>query len=212
MTSTTRSGPVRSEAARRAILTAAVELLAERGYDHLAIEAIASRAGVGKQTIYRWWKSKSDIIAEALLEGMILRDRLNLPDTGDVRADLRTWLEAVGDLLLSSQGEALSRSLIAAATDNADVGRRLRDAIAGSGALSTRLHAAAGTEAALAPGAPVDEISEALVGALVLRALSRSPLDAASIDGLITVALGPSAASTTIPHSHSDNPRATEAP
>ncbi|WP_053385602.1 TetR/AcrR family transcriptional regulator [Leucobacter japonicus] len=193
MTASTRSGPVRSEAARQAILTAAVELLAERGYDHLAIEGIAARAGVGKQTIYRWWRSKSAIIAEALLEGMILRERLDLPNTGDVRADLSTWLEAIGEVLLSPQGEGLARSLIAAATDNADVGRRLRDAIAGSGALSTRLHAASGTEPNLTPGAPIDEIAEALVGALLLRALSRSPLDDAAIRGLITVALGPEA-------------------
>ncbi len=66
-----RSGPVRSEAARLAILDAAVALFAERGYDHLTIEGIARRAGVGKQTIYRWWSSKGDVIAEAILEGRV---------------------------------------------------------------------------------------------------------------------------------------------
>ncbi|SDQ09569.1 DNA-binding transcriptional regulator, AcrR family [Leucobacter chromiiresistens] len=184
---------MRSEAARQAILQAAIEMLAERGYDHLAIEGIASRAGVGKQTIYRWWKSKSAIIAEALLEGMILGERLEVPDTGDVRRDLTTWLRAVGDVLLSPQGEGLVRSLIAAATDNADVGQRLRDAIAGSGsgALSTRLAAAIGSEPHLPEGAPIDDISEALVGALLLRALSRSPLDDHAIAALVVVAVGP---------------------
>lgn len=193
MAASSRSGPVRSEAARQAILHAAIEMLAERGYDHLAIEGIASRAGVGKQTIYRWWKSKSAIIAEALLEGMILGERLEVPDTGDVRRDLTTWLRAVGDVLLSPQGEGLVRSLIAAATDNADVGQRLRDAIAGSGsgALSTRLAAAIGSEPHLPAGAPIDDISEALVGALLLRALSRSPLDDDAIAALVTVAVGP---------------------
>ncbi|MGW9022555.1 TetR/AcrR family transcriptional regulator [Leucobacter chromiiresistens] len=193
MAVSSRSGPVRSEAARQAILQAAIEMLAERGYDHLAIEGIASRAGVGKQTIYRWWKSKSAIIAEALLEGMILGERLEVPDTGDVRRDLTTWLRAVGDVLLSPQGEGLVRSLIAAATDNADVGQRLRDAIAGSGsgALSTRLAAAIGSEPHLPEGAPIDDISEALVGALLLRALSRSPLDDHAIAALVVVAVGP---------------------
>lgn len=191
MTAPTRSGPIRSEAARQAILSAAVELLAERGYEHLAIEGIAARAGVGKQTIYRWWRSKSAILAECLLEGMILRERLDMPDTGDVRSDLTAWLRSIGEVLLSEQGEGLARSLIAAATENAEVGQRLRDAIAGSGALSVRLTAAIGTEAGLPPGAPVDEIAEALIGALLLRALSRSALDERAIEGLVTVALGP---------------------
>lgn len=190
---TSRSGPVRSEAARQAILQAAIEILAERGYDHLAIEGIAARAGVGKQTIYRWWKSKSAIIAEALLEGMILRERLDVPNTGDIRRDLTSWFRAITEVLLSPQGEGLARSLIAAATDNADVAQRLRDTIAGSGsgALSARLTAAIGSEPNLQPGAPVDDIAEALVGALLLRALSRSSLDEAAISALVTVAVGP---------------------
>ncbi|ORB81012.1 TetR/AcrR family transcriptional regulator, partial [Mycobacterium timonense] len=45
----------RSEKSRTAIVTATRELLLERGFDGLTIEAVAARAGVGKQTIYRWW-------------------------------------------------------------------------------------------------------------------------------------------------------------
>jgi len=61
-----RSGPVRSEAARQAILEATARLLVERGYDHLTMEGIAATAGVGKQTVYRWWPSKGAVIAECL--------------------------------------------------------------------------------------------------------------------------------------------------
>ena len=45
----------RSEKSRTAIVTATRELLLERGFDGLTIEAVAARAGGGKQTIYRWW-------------------------------------------------------------------------------------------------------------------------------------------------------------
>ena len=64
-----RPGRPRSEAARQAILTAAQEELLARGVGELTIEGIAARAGVGKQTIYRWWPSKADVVLEAMRAG-----------------------------------------------------------------------------------------------------------------------------------------------
>ena len=57
--------PRRSKRAHEAILTAAAELIHERPYSDVCIEAIAARAGVGKQTIYRWWASKAAVLMEA---------------------------------------------------------------------------------------------------------------------------------------------------
>jgi AcrR family transcriptional regulator len=188
-----RSGPVRSEAARRSILTAAAQIFAERGYDHLTIEGIAARAGVGKQTIYRWWSSKSDIVADCLLEGALLPGQLSLPDTGDIRHDLTAWLRAIAAVMDSESGQPLIRSLIAAATENAEIGRRLRDSLADADSLADRLRVAAGTEPNLAAEAPFTELSEALVGAILLRVLSRSPMDDAVIDRLLVAILGPAA-------------------
>ena len=86
----------RSEKSRRAILGAALDLVEESGYAKLSIEGIAARAGVGKQTIYRWWPSKGAVLLDALLalsenqEG----DVVALPDTGDLEADLKLVLRA----------------------------------------------------------------------------------------------------------------------
>ena len=86
----------RSEKSRRAILTAALDLVEESGYAKLSIEGIAARAGVGKQTIYRWWSSKGSVLLDALLalsedqEGEVV----SLPDTGDLEADLKLILRA----------------------------------------------------------------------------------------------------------------------
>jgi AcrR family transcriptional regulator len=65
----TRSpGRPRSEAARQAILRAAVRLTNKHGYGALTMEGIARAAGVGKQTLYRWWSNKAEIILEAINE------------------------------------------------------------------------------------------------------------------------------------------------
>jgi AcrR family transcriptional regulator len=185
-----RSGPVRSEAARQAILDATASLLVQRGYDHLTIEGIAATAGVGKQTIYRWWPSRGAIVAECLLEGKLFDGRFQLPDTGDIRRDLTAWLGAIFALLETPEGEGILRSLIAAAAEHAEVGRRLRDSLSGSESVSGRLERAIGTVPNLRTGAPVDEIAEALIGAVLLRALSRSPIQPGDAERLLDAVLG----------------------
>ncbi|OKI53565.1 TetR/AcrR family transcriptional regulator [Micromonospora sp. CB01531] len=86
----------RKETSRRAILTAAFDLVQEVGYAKLSIEGIAARASVGKQTIYRWWPSKGTILFDAFLmlsEGNDGKPAA-LPDTGDLEADLTAVLRA----------------------------------------------------------------------------------------------------------------------
>jgi AcrR family transcriptional regulator len=61
-------GRPRSASARKAIVDAALALLAERGFQAATMEAIALRAGVGRNTIYRRWSSKEELIVEALEE------------------------------------------------------------------------------------------------------------------------------------------------
>ncbi|UTM35556.1 TetR/AcrR family transcriptional regulator [Rhodococcus pyridinivorans] len=86
----------RSPASRKAILDAAFDLVTEVGYSKLGIEAIAARAGVGKQTIYRWWPSKGAVLLDAYLAHTQgdAGDEASLPDTGDLRADLVAVLQA----------------------------------------------------------------------------------------------------------------------
>ena len=83
-------GRRRSERAHRAIITSAQELLEEVGYGPLSIEGVAARAGVGKQTIYRWWRSKAALVVEAYLAHML--EVSSPPDTGSTREDVREVL------------------------------------------------------------------------------------------------------------------------
>lgn len=76
------------------MLDATVELLEQVGYRNLTIEGVAKRAGVGKQTIYRWWHgSKPALVLEAFTQAS--DERVEPPDTGDVRRDLLAILEPV---------------------------------------------------------------------------------------------------------------------
>ncbi|MFD6100471.1 TetR/AcrR family transcriptional regulator [Nocardiopsis flavescens] len=103
----------RSERARRAILAAAGELLGEVGYARLTMEAIASRARVGKQTIYRWWPTKAAVVFDVFTEmtGGAAGDPL--PDTGDLDADLRTVLHAIVEEYADPLMDRINRVFIA---------------------------------------------------------------------------------------------------
>jgi len=116
----------RSEASRRAILDAALQLCAELGYRRVTIEAIAAHAGVSKKTIYRWWPSKGAVVLEAV------DDMANLvaehPDTGDLATDLHTQLTAVIGLLTPSSTSAVV-GLIAEALQDEELAHALRERV-----------------------------------------------------------------------------------
>ncbi|HEY5024999.1 MAG TPA: TetR/AcrR family transcriptional regulator [Acidimicrobiales bacterium] len=68
-----------------ALRQAALELLAEIGYDRLTIDSVASRARASKTTIYRRWSGKAELVVDAL-NG--LKGNAPVPDTGSLRGDL----------------------------------------------------------------------------------------------------------------------------
>ncbi|MFF0225530.1 TetR/AcrR family transcriptional regulator [Streptomyces sp. NPDC004629] len=121
----------RSETSRRAIYAAALALVVEVGYPKTTVEAIAARAGVGKQTIYRWWPAKADVLLEAFLDlaeqsaRELGQEPYRIPDTGDVAADLKAVLRATVDELLDPRFEAPSRALAAEGLVNEQLSREL---------------------------------------------------------------------------------------
>src|SRR5690349_23707872 len=86
-----RPGRPRDRDAHAAILRAAIDLTREVGYDALAIDAVAGRAGVGKATIYRHWPNKEALLAEAV--EAIVRSAPPV-DTGTVEGDLMTLMRS----------------------------------------------------------------------------------------------------------------------
>ena len=186
-----RPGPNRSEAARQAILQATAAQFVERGWTHLSIEGIAEAAGVGKQTIYRWWATKSAIIADCLFERILLPDAFAVPDTGDLRTDLRNWLADVLAQARDPQSLELFRSLITVAAEDENVGRHLYDTVGGGESMLTARLDAAVAAGQLPAGSPVREIAEVFVGAAVMRFIFRAPIDDDLPDRLVQSILGP---------------------
>ncbi|MET0590130.1 MAG: TetR/AcrR family transcriptional regulator, partial [Naasia sp.] len=137
-----KRGAARSEAARVAILQATADLLAHRGYELLSMEGIAAQAHVGKQTIYRWWPSKSALVAESMLDGFLMPGGAEPASTGDIRVDLADWLREIFVFVEAPENEVLIRSLVSAATDNRDIGRRLHDRLGAGSALTVRVQEA----------------------------------------------------------------------
>ena len=157
----------RSEKSRRAIVTATRELLLERGFDGLTIEAVAGRAGVGKQTIYRWWPSRPALVADVMLEDAdtILA---SVNHTDDLSADLVGWVGKLAASLTTARGSAMLRTLTVACMEHEDTAVKLRAGFSAPlhDSVRTRL-LADGIDAATAESA-----ADAIVGGVVYPILS----------------------------------------
>ncbi len=192
MSATGKPNPARrSERSRRAVLAAARELVAEVGYAKMSIEAIAARAGVGKQTIYRWWPSKGAVIFDAFLALSEGADGVRLPDTGDLEADLKTVMRATAAEFADPAFEAPLRALNTQIADDPALAAQYRERLAGpvDAAKKERLRSAQ-RAGQLHPDADLDLVLEVLYAPLFQRWLHRSgPLTAEYADVLVDVTL-----------------------
>lgn len=83
----TRVGRPRDAGRDADILAAALDILAEVGYDAMTVDMVAARAKAGKATLYRRWPSKPDLVLDAVAR-MKQVDPTDIPDTGTLRGDL----------------------------------------------------------------------------------------------------------------------------
>jgi AcrR family transcriptional regulator len=131
MTETATSAPrvigrPRDERADRAILAATVELMAEDGVRDLRVDDVAGRAGVGKATIYRRYRSKDELIAAAVA-GLVRE--IAVPDSGRTRADLLALMRGAVAVYRGSVEAAVMPSLVEAMGKDAELARLVRDGV-----------------------------------------------------------------------------------
>ncbi|WP_249998079.1 TetR/AcrR family transcriptional regulator [Actinoplanes sp. M2I2] len=174
----------RNEQSRRAILTAALDLLSETGYARLTIEAIAGRAGVGKQTIYRWWRGKGAVILDALVENAVPAE---LPDTGDLEADLRAVVRGTVAEFADPRLSATTRALTAETLADEALGDQVRDRLLRPQLAAVRDRLDGARRAGQVPGdADLDQAVELIFGPIFHRWLLRTgPLTNDYADGLV---------------------------
>ena len=171
-------GRRRSERAHAAIVAATQELLVERGYRHLTIEGVAARAGVGKQTIYRWWPSRAALVLEAYLAGS---DALPPPaPRASVEEDVRALLIWLSTVLAQPIGGRVLAGLVADLEHDRDLAEGFRQDVVPA----RRTAMLAALERGRARGeiradADLGVAVDALHGAVFYRLLlSGAPLDA----------------------------------
>jgi AcrR family transcriptional regulator len=184
----------RSQASRRAILAAALDLVGEVGYAKLSIEGIAGAAGVGKQTIYRWWPSKGSLLFDAFLT--LAGDEQDgagagLPDTGDLAADLKLVLRAtvaeLNDPRYDLPMRALHTEIVHDPTLAADYAKRLDEPMR---ELKKQRLRAAQRAGQLAGDADLDVAVDLLFGPVLNRWLHRTgPLTPEYAERVVDTAL-----------------------
>ncbi|CUU59770.1 DNA-binding transcriptional regulator, AcrR family [Parafrankia irregularis] len=183
-----RRGRPRSDQADRAILDATRDLLVSANYERLSIEAIAARAGVGKQTVYRRWASKAAVVAEALLTAQAGLSIAPPHDTGDLARDLKSWVIQHSQWLANPTASVMIRALAAAAADSQIDAAQLYEHLTGPAreAILHRLDLEANRDA-LRDGTDLDAIVDAIIGTLLYHVLARHPDPRLDLGGLIDI-------------------------
>jgi len=175
----------RSDRAREAVLRAADDLLVERGYAGVTIEGIAARAGVAKQTIYRWWSSKFDVLMDTFLEDAA--GALEQPDTGSTAEDLRAHLGRLAELITEEPAGKVMLALVGQAQHEPAVAEAFRLRYLADRRVRDRSILERGVERGeVRADLDLDLAMDLLYGPIYHRVLlSGLPVDGAFIDALV---------------------------
>jgi AcrR family transcriptional regulator len=118
-------GRPRSAEADRAILRAAVDLLADEGFGGVTMEGVAARAGVGKATVYRRWPCKSALVVDAVTA--CRESATQPPDTGSARQDLLAFVRGFMHHLRTSDAARVMPALVAELAHSPELAQTFRE-------------------------------------------------------------------------------------
>ncbi|MFF2023692.1 TetR/AcrR family transcriptional regulator [Streptomyces sp. NPDC058171] len=155
-------GRPRDPRSHAAIVRAATELVVEVGYAATSIGAVAARAGVGKDTVYRRWRGKPDLVYEAVFT---TTDRAPAPDTGTLTGDLTALVQALVDEFRAPGAAAALPGLLADFAADPELKARIRgDFLAPAKERLGIVFARAAARGEIADDTPVDLVLDLLAG------------------------------------------------
>lgn len=172
---------------RKTVLRAASDLLAERGYEAFTIEAVVSRTGVAKTTIYRHWASRADLLHDVLSSA---KPTSTVIDSGNLRTDLIALLCSVAratsrDVFLRSMP-----SLVVAAQRDPEL-RALHDQLAEERSHGLRnMLANACARGDLRDDCDLELLAQTLIGLVFVRRIFRTlPLGQSEVTKVVDMLL-----------------------
>jgi AcrR family transcriptional regulator len=184
-----RVGRPRDEAISESITQAVLALLAEVGVPGMSMDAVATRAGVSKATIYRRWDSKEDLVID-VIGGLVTA--VDATSTGEIRADLVHVLDRFGALMSELKAGAIFARLAGEVQAGSDLGRHYAEAvILPRRAVIAGLITAAKERGELRRDLDVELAVDMLVGTVIIRNLmavvrtGSPPADEQLVDALL---------------------------
>lgn len=130
------------------------------------MDAISAAAGVSKQTLYRWWSSKAEIIAEAVLDGYQPPTPSTIVLSGDRDADVSAWLDRSIEALADHDTAVAIRALLSAVATDTDAAQRYYQST-----LGRARHSVAALLHADAPAGPDEDPRAAAMADVAISAL-----------------------------------------
>src|SRR3954453_13436134 len=203
-----RVGRPREARADRAIITAALELMAEHGVHALRVDDVARRAGVGKATIYRRYRSKDQLVTDAV--GALVNQEIEIPDSGSTREDLLVLMREAVQLPRGPRAAKLMPAVVEEMSRNAELAAIARDRfLTGRRAALRAVFERAITRGDLRRDLAVGFALDVLAGPLFCRLLiTGSPIDeglAQAVVELILRGLSPTTPRRTKPSKTKDS-------
>lgn len=179
-------GRPRQVRADHAIVAATRSLIVERGYADTSVASIAARAGVGKDTIYRRWSGRAELVYAALFT---VTESLPAPDTGTLAEDVRVLVTRLVAEFDAPAARAALPGLLADFAADPQLRQRIREDFLSParGAVEAIFDRAAARDE-LRDGIPVDVVLDALAGAVFFHlGLVGAPATPALVDTLTTL-------------------------